>query len=39
MINQKLLDMLIRQVKSGKIKIEDIKDEIYRAEVEKAING
>lgn len=34
MINKILLNMLIRQVKNGTINVEDIKDELYKAEIE-----
>jgi len=36
-VNVLLLKMLIRQVQAGNIRVEDIKDEDYREEVERLI--
>jgi len=38
MINQLLLNMLIRQVRAGAINTKDIKDEQYRIEAQKILD-
>ena len=38
MLNQLLLNMLIRQIESKTIAIDDIKDEEYRIEVKKILD-
>lgn len=38
MINQTLLNILLRKVKAGKITVDEIKDEQYKVEIEKLLN-